>query len=82
MKTEDKTTLALAQIAPRFLDRKGTLERVCEAHMKARNPKPISPEAARFAKQDLIKYGPGRGTFYSLVKRHIPDKSVVNSKAV
>lgn len=59
-----------------------TLERVCEAHMKVRNPKPISPEAARFAKQDLIKYGPGRGTFYSLVKRHIPDKSVVNSKAV
>ncbi len=58
-----------------------TLERVCEAHMKVRDPKPISAEAARFAKQDLIKYGPGRSTFYSLVKRHIPDKTVVDSKS-
>ena len=56
-----------------------TLERVCEAHMKVRDPKPISPEAARFAKQDLIKYGPGRGAFYSLVARHIPDRRVVDS---
>lgn len=58
-----------------------TLERVCESHMKVRNAKPISPEAARFAKQDLIKYGPGRLTFYSLIERHIPDPSVVDSRA-
>ena len=33
------------------------LERACEAHMKARDAKPISVEGARFAKADLVKYG-------------------------
>ncbi len=53
------------------------LERVAESHMKARDAKPISAEAARFAKADLIKYGAGRLAFRSLVARHIGDPSVV-----
>ena len=55
------------------------MERVAESHMKARNPVPISAEAARFAKQDLLKYGAGRLGFHSLVARHIPDPDVVES---
>lgn len=54
-----------------------TLERVCEAHMKAPNAKPISAEAARFAKQDLIRFGPGRLGFHMLVARHVGDPSIV-----
>lgn len=53
------------------------MERVCEVHMKVRNPKPISPEAARFAKADLTRYGVGRSAFRWLVKRHIEDFSIV-----
>ncbi len=53
------------------------LERAAEAHMKAREAKPISPDAARCAKADLIKYGGGRGAFRSLVNRHIGDPSIV-----
>jgi len=55
-----------------------TLERVAEAHMKARDAVPISAEAARFAKADLVKYGPGRVGFMNLVARHIDDPSVVD----
>ena len=53
------------------------MERVAEAHMKARQARPISPEAARFAKKDLIKHGAGRPGFWSLVSRHIGDADVV-----
>lgn len=54
------------------------MERVAEVHMKARNPKPISAEAARFAKEDLIKFGVGRSAFTSMLTRHIPDPEIVN----
>ena len=54
------------------------MERVAEVHMKARSPKPISAEAARFAKEDLIKFGVGRSAFTSMLTRHIPDPEIVN----
>jgi ribulose-5-phosphate 4-epimerase/fuculose-1-phosphate aldolase len=53
------------------------LERVCEALMKARDAKPISAEAARYAKQDLVRIGAGRAPFRALVDRHIGDRSLV-----
>ncbi len=53
------------------------MERVAELHMKVRNPKPISAEAARFAKEDLVKMGIGRQGFASMVRRHIPDPEIV-----
>ena len=53
------------------------MERVAEAHMKARDAKPISPEAARFAKADLDREGSRGIGFWSLVSRHIGDPSVV-----
>jgi len=53
------------------------LERVAEAHMKARDAKPISAAAARFAKTDLTRHGIGRAGFWSLVARHIGDPSAV-----
>jgi len=54
-----------------------TLERVCEAHMKARSAKAISASAARFAKEDLLKYDAGEFRFRFLVKSHIGDPSIV-----
>jgi ribulose-5-phosphate 4-epimerase/fuculose-1-phosphate aldolase len=54
------------------------LERVAEAHMKARDAKPISAAAARFAKADLIRNGVGHHGFWSLVARHVGDPSVVD----
>ena len=57
------------------------MERVTEVHMKVRNPKPISDEAARFAKLDLVKGGAGRSAFASLLARHIIDVEVVNGLA-
>jgi ribulose-5-phosphate 4-epimerase/fuculose-1-phosphate aldolase len=53
------------------------MERVAEAHMKARDAVPISAEAARFAKADLVRYGAGRVAFAAMVARHIGDPSVV-----
>ncbi len=53
------------------------MERVAEAHMKARDAMPISAEAARFAQKDLVRFGAGRVAFWSLVVRHIGDPSVV-----
>ncbi len=53
------------------------MERVAEAHMKARNAVPISPEGARFAQKDLTRFGAGRVAFRSLVTRHIGDPSIV-----
>ena len=54
------------------------MERVAEVHMKARNPKSISAESARFAKEDLIKLGVGRSAFTSMLTRHIPNPEIVN----
>lgn len=54
------------------------MERVAEAHMKARDAKPISPAAARFAKDDLVKIGAGRVAFASMIGRHLADPSVVD----
>ena len=56
-----------------------SLERVCEAHMKAREAKPISAEGARYAKADLVRLGGGRGQFRSLIARHVGDPGVVES---
>ena len=53
------------------------MERVAEVHMKARNAKPISAEAARFAQKDLVRFGAGRVAFNNLVARHIGDPAVV-----
>ena len=53
------------------------LERVAEAHMKARDAKPITAEAARYAQADLRQYGPGRVAFWALVARHIGDPPAV-----
>jgi ribulose-5-phosphate 4-epimerase/fuculose-1-phosphate aldolase len=55
------------------------MERVAEAHLKARDAKPISPEAARFARKDLVRYGAGRVGFWALVGRHLGDPSVVDA---
>lgn len=54
------------------------LERVCEAHMKTRDAKPISALSARYAKADLTKRGAGRHYFNSLLRRHVPDLGVVD----
>jgi len=54
-----------------------SMEHVAEAHMKARNAIPISADAARFAQKDLVRFGPGRVGFWSLVARHIGDPSIV-----
>lgn len=55
-----------------------SMERVAESHMKVRNPNPISAEAARFAKEDLVAHGYGRNGFSWLVKRHVGDPEIVN----
>ena len=54
------------------------MERVAEAHMKAREAKPISDGAARFARDHLRQLGTGRVAFASMVGRHIPDPGVVD----
>ncbi|MFT7090827.1 MAG: ribulose-5-phosphate 4-epimerase/fuculose-1-phosphate aldolase [Candidatus Azotimanducaceae bacterium] len=54
------------------------MERVAESHMKARNPQPISAEAARFARDDLVKLGIGRSAFAALTRRHIGNPDIVN----
>ena len=55
------------------------MERVAEAHMKARDARPISAAAARYAQADLVRYGAGRIGFWSLVSRHIGDPSIVTT---
>ncbi len=55
------------------------MERVCEAHMKARDARPISAEAARYAKSDLDRLGAGRSQFRSLVARHLGDPGIVEA---
>jgi ribulose-5-phosphate 4-epimerase/fuculose-1-phosphate aldolase len=54
------------------------LERVAEVHMKARAAKPISAEAARYAKADLDRIDTGRVAFWSMITRHIEDPTVVH----
>jgi ribulose-5-phosphate 4-epimerase/fuculose-1-phosphate aldolase len=53
------------------------MERVAEAHMKARNAKPISAAAARYAKEDLDRLNSTQAGFWALVGRHISDPSIV-----
>lgn len=53
------------------------MERVAEVHMKVRDPKPISPAAARYARDDLTRLGLGRVGFWNLVARHIGNPDVV-----
>ncbi len=53
------------------------MERVAEVHMKARDAKPISAESARIARDDLTGLGAGRVQFNWLLKRHVPDRSIV-----
>jgi ribulose-5-phosphate 4-epimerase/fuculose-1-phosphate aldolase len=70
----------LLTVAPRVDECVGSfvhMERVAEVHMKARDAKPISPEAARFAQKDLTRFGAGRVAFSALVARHVGDPSVV-----
>ena len=45
--------------------------------MKARDAKPLSPEGARFAKQDLERLKAHRGAFFSMVDRHVGDRNSV-----
>ncbi len=53
------------------------LERVAEAHLKAPNARPISAEAARFAKADLVASQSGRAAFRSMLNRHVEDYGLV-----
>ena len=46
------------------------LERVAEAHMKATRAQPISPDAARFARDDLVRDGAARASFEFLGRHH------------
>ncbi len=46
------------------------LERVAEAHLKAANPRPISPAAARFARDDLTSEGAAEAAFEFLARHH------------
>ena len=47
------------------------MERVAEAHIKARNPKPISHNAALFAKADLTSEGQIEHLFKNLVSHYL-----------
>ena len=47
------------------------LERVAEAHMKARKAKPISDEAAQTARDNLVREQPGWAVFRWLTMRHL-----------
>jgi len=54
-----------------------TLERVCEAHMKAPDATPISDESARISRDDLFLHRAQDVSFGFLVQRHVGDPSVV-----
>ncbi len=58
-----------------------TLERVAEAHMKARDAKPIPAEAAQVAMDDLTQPGALWQMFQWLLLRHVPDQSVVDCRS-
>jgi len=55
-----------------------TMERVAEAHLKARDARPISVGAARAARRGLGGDVGAGYRFRSLVKRHVPDEAVVD----
>lgn len=55
------------------------MERVAEAHMKARDAKPISAEAALNAKDNLTRPGASESKFDYLVRHHLGDRSVVEN---
>ena len=48
-----------------------TMERVAEAHLKARSPKPISHNAALYAKADLATEAQAHHSFDNLVRHHL-----------
>jgi ribulose-5-phosphate 4-epimerase/fuculose-1-phosphate aldolase len=66
---------SVAEAVGRFVQ----MERVAEAHMKAREARPISDAAARFARDDLVRLGAGRVAFRNLVARHIGSGDIVES---
>ena len=51
-----------------------TMERVAEAHLKARAPQPISHNAALFAKADLATQPQAHGMFDHLVGHHLGER--------
>ena len=51
-----------------------TMERVAEAHLKARTPQPISHNAALFAKADLATQSQAHGMFDHLVGHHLGER--------
>ena len=51
------------------------MERVAEAHVKARAARPISAEAARYAKSDLATEAQARRVFHFLVRHHLGAQS-------
>lgn len=53
-----------------------TMERVCEATLKAPAARPISAESAAVAKTDLRVPATFRHAFWALVDRHLPDAVV------
>lgn len=55
-----------------------TMDRVCEVHLKAVDPQPISAEAARAAKADLDRHPSLVGGFNFLVSRHVGDPACVD----
>ncbi len=48
------------------------MERVAEAHLRARSPRPISHNAALYAKADLATERQAHGAFDHLVRRYLP----------
>lgn len=55
-----------------------TLERVTEAHLKAPDAEPIGDDAARIARDDLLRHDAARHSFEFLVQRHVGDPAVVD----
>ena len=53
------------------------MDRVAEAHIKATDPQPISPEAARFARADLTRAGAAESGFQFLVAQHVSEASEI-----
>jgi len=53
-------------------------ERVTEALMKAPNAEPISDDAAKIAREDLVNYRSLEMAFQFLVSRHVGDPAVVD----
>ena len=47
------------------------MERVCEVELKSRNPQPLTDEAARVSRDDLVADNSGWQTFEYLIRRHL-----------